>query len=202
MDVSTRLYQIRRTCCEMLADRGYLVAEVSTVISVCDRVMVCVVCARLCLCPCPHTRTQHADTTRHTYAHNKKNTPKELKSMSHADFRVRYGDVPSKSELTLLCQRLDDPTKRIFVFFPEASKVGVKEIKDILARMKEEAVDRAVMVAGANLTPFARSIVAEIAGKQTIEVMMMMMMMRERMDGARALGAQNDSFSPPPPPPP
>ena len=28
MDVSTRLYQIRRTCCEMLADRGYLVAEV------------------------------------------------------------------------------------------------------------------------------------------------------------------------------
>ena len=36
--------------------------------------------------------------------------------------------------------------------------------------MKEEAVDRAIMVAGANLTPFARSIVAEIAGKQTIEV--------------------------------
>ena len=43
--------------------------------------------------------------------------------MPHADFRARYGDVPSKSELTLLCQRLDDPTKRIFVFFPEASKV-------------------------------------------------------------------------------
>ena len=90
--------------------------------------------------------------------------------MTHSEFRAKYGDVPSKQELTLLCQRLDDPTKRIFVFFPEASKVGVKEIKDILARMKEEAVDRAIMVAGSNLTPFARSVVAEIAGKQTVEV--------------------------------
>ena len=36
--------------------------------------------------------------------------------------------------------------------------------------MKEEAVDRAIMVAGSNLTPFARSVVAEIAGKQTVEV--------------------------------
>jgi hypothetical protein len=29
MDQTTRLYQIRRTCCEMLADRTYLVADVS-----------------------------------------------------------------------------------------------------------------------------------------------------------------------------
>lgn len=55
---------------------------------------------------------------------------------------------------------------QIFVFFPEASKVGVKDIKDITEEMKKENVDRAIMVVSQNLTPFARTVINELSGKQ------------------------------------
>jgi hypothetical protein len=56
------------------------------------------------------------------------------------------------------------------VFFPEASKVGVKEIKEMSEKMREEGVARAILVVAANLTPFARSVVADMQGKQVMEV--------------------------------
>jgi hypothetical protein len=52
------------------------------------------------------------------------------------------------------------------VFFPEASKVGVKEIKEMSEKMKEEGVSRAILVVAQALTPFARSVVADMSGKQ------------------------------------
>jgi hypothetical protein len=52
------------------------------------------------------------------------------------------------------------------VFFPEASKVGVKEIKEMSEKMKEEGVSRAILVVAQALTPFARSVVADMTGKQ------------------------------------
>ncbi|KIY98887.1 DNA-directed RNA polymerase II subunit E [Monoraphidium neglectum] len=123
MDQTTRLFQIRRTCLEMLSDRDYLVAE--------------------------------GDLT-----------------MNFDDFRAQFaaqGSV-SKEQLTLLQQHKDDPSQKIIVFFPEASKVGVKEIKDMSEKMKEEGVQRALLVVAQNLTPFARSVVADMQGKQVMEV--------------------------------
>lgn len=84
-------------------------------------------------------------------------------------FRERFGDVPQKSELTLLCPLKEDPTEKIFVFFPEASKVGVKDIKSILDTMQSEQVKRAVMVLASVLTPFAKGVIAEISGKLVVE---------------------------------
>jgi len=121
MDQFTRLYQVRKTVCEMLKDRGYLV-------------------------------------------------PDELANINKEDFRDRYGDVPQRSDLTMLCPRIDDPMMRIFVFFPEASKVGVKEIQDISGKMEAEGVNRAIMIVANSLTAFAKGVIAEISSRQTLEV--------------------------------
>lgn len=59
---------------------------------------------------------------------------------------------------------------QIFVFYPEEDKVGVKTIKTFAERMRNEGVARAVMVTQANMTPFARQCLAEMAPKYYIEV--------------------------------
>uniref|UniRef100_A0A7S0X0J8 Uncharacterized protein n=1 Tax=Chlamydomonas leiostraca TaxID=1034604 RepID=A0A7S0X0J8_9CHLO len=120
MDVPTKLHRIRRTCLEMLKDRGYLVSQ-------------------------------------------------EELSLSKEQFRERFGDMPRKEDLTILVPRQDDPTEQIFVFFPEEVKVGVKTIKQVAERMKEEGVSRAVMVIAANLTPFAKQCLLDLMPKLHIE---------------------------------
>ena len=59
---------------------------------------------------------------------------------------------------------------QIFVFFPEEEKVGVKTIKTYAERMRNEGVSRAIMVTIANMTPFAKQCLAEMAPKYYIEV--------------------------------
>lgn len=87
-------------------------------------------------------------------------------------FKQKYGadGAVNKDSLTLLQQHKDDPSQKILVFFPDASKVGVKEIKEMSEKMKEEGVHRAILVVAQNLTPFARSVVADMQGKQVMEV--------------------------------
>lgn len=121
MDQLTRMYQVRRTCWQMLHDRGYLVAS-------------------------------------------------DQLEASKEEFRMQFGDQPSRGDLTILCPHHDDPTRRLFVFFPEESKVGVKTIKQLTDRMREEQVGRAIMVVAQSLTPFARAVVSELSGRQAIEI--------------------------------
>ena len=59
---------------------------------------------------------------------------------------------------------------QVFVFFPEEEKVGVKTIKTYAERMRNEGVNRAVMVTQINMTPFARQCLQEMAPKYYIEV--------------------------------
>lgn len=40
----------------------------------------------------------------------------------------------------------DDPTDQIFVFFPDEAKVGVKTIKSLAERMRNDAVQKAILV--------------------------------------------------------
>ncbi|WIA09213.1 hypothetical protein OEZ86_011797 [Tetradesmus obliquus] len=84
-------------------------------------------------------------------------------------FRDRFGDVPQKGDLTLLCPLMDDPTEKIFVFFPDAAKVGVKDIKSIIDTMQTEQVKRGIMVLQSVLTPFAKGVIAEISGRLIVE---------------------------------
>lgn len=71
---------------------------------------------------------------------------------------------------TLALSTQDDPTDQIFVFFPEEPKVGVKTIKVLAERMRNEGVQRAIMVTQANMTPFARQCLTEMAPKYSIEL--------------------------------
>lgn len=59
---------------------------------------------------------------------------------------------------------------QIYVFYPEEPKVGVKTMKTYTNRMKSENVFRAILVVQQNLTPFARTCIAEISSKFNLEV--------------------------------
>jgi DNA-directed RNA polymerase I, II, and III subunit RPABC1 len=71
---------------------------------------------------------------------------------------------------TLLLAMQDDPTEQVFVFFPEEPKVGVKTIKVLAERMRNEGVQRAIMVTQASMTPFAKQCLSEMAPKYYIEL--------------------------------
>lgn len=90
-------------------------------------------------------------------------------NMTRDDFQGRFGDDPRRDDMTLLNPKQDDPTEQIFVFYPEDLKVGVKTIKTYAERMRNEGVSRAMMVTIANITPFARQCLQEMAQKYYIE---------------------------------
>lgn len=87
----------------------------------------------------------------------------EAINMSTEDFKGKFGENPSRENLTILVEKTDDPADQLFVFFPEDEKVGVKPIKTYCQRMKEENVLRAIIVVKINLTPFAKAAVKEMS---------------------------------------
>jgi DNA-directed RNA polymerase I, II, and III subunit RPABC1 len=87
----------------------------------------------------------------------------EAINMTTEDFRNKFGESPSRENLTVLVEKTDDPADQLFVFFPEDEKVGVKPIKTYCQRMKEENVLRAIIVVKVNLTPFAKAAVKEMS---------------------------------------
>ncbi len=84
-------------------------------------------------------------------------------NMTTTEFTAKFTETPSRSSLEILSERVNDPTDRIFVFFPEDDKVGVKPIQEFTKKMKEQGVTRAIIVVKINLTPFAKTAVKEIS---------------------------------------
>lgn len=84
-------------------------------------------------------------------------------NMTTDDFRNKFGESPSRENLTILVEKADDSADQLFVFFPEDEKVGVKPIKTYCQRMKEENVFKAIIVVKINLTPFAKAAVKEMS---------------------------------------
>ena len=76
-------------------------------------------------------------------------------------FTEEFGEDPRRDALTLQFDLREDPTQHIFVFFPDEEKVGVKTIKEYAKRMKDEQVNRAIIVVQQSLTPFARQSLLE-----------------------------------------
>ncbi len=81
--------------------------------------------------------------------------PKDMREMTPASFRERFGEFPSRESLTVLVEKADDESNQLFVFFPEDEKVGVKPIKVYTDRMRSENVANAIMILRVAITPFA-----------------------------------------------
>mmetsp|Transcript_12622 Transcript_12622/g.21356 ORF Transcript_12622/g.21356 Transcript_12622/m.21356 type:complete len:203 (-) Transcript_12622:212-820(-) len=93
----------------------------------------------------------------------------KMKEASKEQFREDFGDEPSRAAMTIMVPKKDDPTEQIFVFFPDEPKVGVKTIKTYASHMKDESVQRAILVVQVNLTPHARQSLVEVQSRFLIE---------------------------------
>ncbi|KAF7813857.1 DNA-directed RNA polymerases II and IV subunit 5A-like [Senna tora] len=91
-------------------------------------------------------------------------------NMSKSEFRNKYSENMKREDLVINKAKKDNSSDQIYVFFPEEAKVGVKTMKTYTNRMKSENVFRAILVVQQNLTPFARSCIAEISSKFHLEV--------------------------------
>lgn len=95
--------------------------------------------------------------------------PKDMREMTPMTFREKFGEHPSRENLTILVEKADDETNQLFVFFPEDEKVGVKPIKVYTDRMKKDNVANAIMVLRVNITPFAKLALQEMHDQFRIE---------------------------------
>lgn len=86
----------------------------------------------------------------------------DVLDMTTEDFKDKFGDNPSRENLTILVEKSDDPADQLFIFFPEEDKIGVKPIKMYAQRMKDENVMRAIIVGKVSLTSFAHTAVNEM----------------------------------------
>jgi len=91
------------------------------------------------------------------------NIDEEDIDMTTEAFISRFGEKPSRETLTILAENKEDVSDRIFVFFPEEDKVGVKTIKMFTSRMQQENVKKAILVVKINLTPAMKSVIREMS---------------------------------------
>ncbi|PIN09870.1 RNA polymerase, 25-kDa subunit (common to polymerases I, II and III) [Handroanthus impetiginosus] len=93
----------------------------------------------------------------------------EIKT-SRAEFFERLGENMKREDLTIAKALNSNEDDKIYVFFPEEEKVGIKAIKTYTSRMKDDRVHRAIIVVRKNLSPFARTCINEISSKFYLEV--------------------------------
>ncbi|KAF6155406.1 hypothetical protein GIB67_019932 [Kingdonia uniflora] len=67
-------------------------------------------------------------------------------NMNRADFIAEFGETIKRDDLTILKAKPDNPTDQVYVFFPEEEKIGIKSVKNYIARMKNDNVFKAILV--------------------------------------------------------
>lgn len=91
-------------------------------------------------------------------------------NMNKHQFLEKFGEGVKRDDLVINKAKKNDPADQIYVFFPNDPKVGVKQIKQYVERMKAENVTRGILVVQQALTPFARQSLAEVSQKYLLEV--------------------------------
>lgn len=85
-------------------------------------------------------------------------------------FQSQYEDVkPDRNELTILCAHHNNMDDKIFVFFPDEPKIGVKTVQNYASKMEEEQVHRAIIVVRSGLTPSAKQAMRNVAPEFIME---------------------------------
>jgi len=92
-----------------------------------------------------------------------------LKDETLEDFKGKFTGEDSREKLLLLFRKNDDPTDQIFIFFPEDQKVGVRPIRSYCEKMKEQQVQKAIIVVQQGMSSFAKQALAEMAPKFRLE---------------------------------
>ena len=64
----------------------------------------------------------------------------------------------SRSNLSILVQRANDPTDQLIVFFPDDHSVGIKPIRRFVEKMTEQNVRHGILVIRNALTPSANKV--------------------------------------------
>eukprot|EP00917_Polyrhabdina_sp_WS-2016_P023913 GHVP01051772.1.p2 GENE.GHVP01051772.1~~GHVP01051772.1.p2 ORF type:complete len:207 (+),score=36.55 GHVP01051772.1:18-638(+) len=122
-DSARRFFRARKTCHEMLSDRGYFTGS-----------------------------------ERHE---------------SFENFKEKFElNENQRSRLLIIGSKEDesgDQNKILIFFSDETKKTGVKPIRELLDKMEEKGIKRAILVTQNVLTAFARDAIAEAAPQQTIE---------------------------------
>ncbi|TPP64742.1 Dna directed rna polymerases i ii and iii [Fasciola gigantica] len=95
--------------------------------------------------------------------------PKELEQTLD-EFKLAVGDPPNRKDLLMVVNHEEDPTDMLYVFFPEEEKVNTKTIRAYLNQMQQDSTYRAILVLKEKgLTPFAKTALAELSCKYTLE---------------------------------
>lgn len=84
----------------------------------------------------------------------------EEKNKSLADFRTEFQDVREK--MTVLTNKIDDPTDQIFVFFSSDQKIGVQQLKNYVEKMKSQKINRGILVVKGGFSAFAKQLLPEL----------------------------------------
>ncbi|KAH7650068.1 DNA-directed RNA polymerase 2 [Cryptosporidium bovis] len=117
-----RLFRARRTLCEMLEDRGYIVSS-------------------------------------------------QDKEEDFATFKEKFESHQRlRSRMLMVASHRQDQSKRIICYFAdESKKTGVKPIRDIVEKMDEHSIQRAILISQNVLTAHAKVAILDAAPKHYIE---------------------------------
>ncbi|KAK4717070.1 hypothetical protein R3W88_015408 [Solanum pinnatisectum] len=90
--------------------------------------------------------------------------------MSKQEFLQKYGENMKRGDLEILKAKRNNDEKKIYVFFPEGAKVGVKEMRPYAERLRQEEISQAIFVVQQKLTPKSHQFISEVSTMLQLEV--------------------------------
>ncbi|KNC86755.1 DNA-directed RNA polymerase I, II, and III subunit RPABC1 [Sphaeroforma arctica JP610] len=89
--------------------------------------------------------------------------------LSFNQFLSQFTTNPQRDALRILVSQRDDQRRRLYVFFPEDTKLGIPHIKAYSEEMEQNNVDRGIIVIRSSMTPFAKSKIDSLRPKIVLE---------------------------------
>ncbi|KAH7727151.1 chloride channel protein 3 [Aphelenchoides avenae] len=91
-------------------------------------------------------------------------------NQSLSTFVTVYGDRPLRRDLTILVASSDDPTVKLYVFFPDEPRVTADSVTEFKERMQAENVHKSILIVQYGLTSQAKDAISDLGAKFSIEL--------------------------------